>query len=193
MEHIAKKLRRWLAGTCCLLALCIFSISLFAQTATNDKQAILININGAIGPAVMDFVQRGIQKAAERNAQLIILRMDTPGGLGKSMRGIIRSILSSPVPVVTYVAPSGARAASAGTYIIYASPVAAMAPGTNLGAATPVRVGMPGTSPPTPNAKAKKTKDTKAKTTLDRKAIEDASAYLRSLAQLHGRNVKWAD
>jgi len=179
-----------------------------AISVKNSSTAILIDINGGIGPAIADYIGRGIQKAMKERAELVVIRMDTPGGLDKSMRVIIKSILSSSVPVVTYVAPSGARAASAGTYILYASHVAAMAPGTNLGAATPVSLGgspSPGKiKPPTEkdNAKDKKnnkSKKAKAKTgaapkdAKTSKAINDAVAYIRSLAQLRGRNVEWAE
>jgi membrane-bound serine protease (ClpP class) len=169
--------------------------------------AVLLTLDGAVSPATADYAVRGIRKAAEQGAALVVLRMDTPGGLDTSMRQIIREILAAPLPVVAYVGPSGARAASAGTYILYASHIAAMAPGTNLGAATPVQIGMPGSEPDqTPRdkdrKKDKKANDGKAEDekdppsqqgTLTRKQIHDAAAYIRSLAQLRGRNAEWGE
>jgi membrane-bound serine protease (ClpP class) len=143
--------------------------------------ALVLDVNGAISPAMADYVVHGLKAAAEQHAELVILEMDTPGGLDSAMRDIIKGILASPVPVVTYVAPSGARAASAGTYILYASHIAAMAPATNVGAATPIQL-MGGNSP-TP---------AEPKTAEERKILNDAVAYIRGLAMERGRNPDWA-
>ena len=156
---------------------------------------MLLEIDGAIGPATGDYIMRGLEKAANESAYLVVLRMNTPGGLDSAMRDIVQAILASPVPVVSYVSPSGARAASAGTYILYASHVAAMAPGTNLGAATPVQIGGGGL-PGLPGGKKDNDSDETAEKTPDamqHKVINDATAYLRSLAQLRSRNQEWAE
>ena len=148
----------------------------------------VLGIDDAIGPASADYLIRNLEQAKAQGAQLVVLRLDTPGGLDSAMRLMIKAILASPVPVVSYVAPSGARAASAGTYILYASHVAAMAPGTNLGAATPVQMGgLPGAP------KDDKAKPSDAEQTLARKQVNDATAYIRGLAQLRGRNADWAE
>jgi membrane-bound serine protease (ClpP class) len=175
---------------------------------------VILSVQDAIGPATSDYVEKGIRHANEQNAALVILEMDTPGGLDTSMRDIIQAILMSPVPVATFVHPQGARAASAGTYILYASHIAAMAPATNLGAATPVAIGggspisLP--DPPKPDAGAEQPEDTGQSgdtedrdpatdesiapgNASERKAINDAVAYIRSLAERRGRNVEWAE
>lgn len=147
-----------------------------------------------IGPASADFIGRGLEKAAETDARLVVIELDTPGGLDTSMRQIIKAILASPVPVATFVAPEGARAASAGTYILYASHIAAMAPATNLGAATPVSIGgAPGGSEPPGTEEKDKTSSGGNADAMSRKMTNDAAAYIRSLAELRGRNADWAE
>jgi membrane-bound serine protease (ClpP class) len=162
------------------------------------QRAIILNIDGVIGPAIANYVLRELRTVTPETG-LIVLRMNTPGGLDTSMREIVSGILASAVPVATYVAPNGARAASAGTYIAYASAIAAMAPGTNIGAATPVQFGsspfFPGGKPEQPSARKNgQEKGTVAESadTESRKAINDAEAYIRSLADLNGRNADWA-
>ncbi|WP_404993571.1 NfeD family protein [Cupriavidus pauculus] len=152
----------------------------------------VIAVKGAIGPASASFAVRGIEQAQQHGAQLIVLEMDTPGGLDKSMRDIIQAILASPVPIATYVYPGGARAASAGTYILYASHIAAMAPGTNLGAASPVAIGIGGAQPETAPGPSPASAPA-AQDTMTRKQMHDASAYIRGLAQLRQRNAEWAE
>lgn len=198
-------LSKWhrLAFTLCLSLL--FCTPINAAQYSIDKIRVL-TIKGAIGPATNDYISRGITGAVTDTVDLIVIRMDTPGGLDKSMRSIIQAILESDIPIATYVTPHGARAASAGTYILYASHVAAMAPATNLGAATPIQIGaptMPGT-PKKPTPDSEQTQDDNAKskaqdapndalTTLERKQINDAIAYIRGLAELHHRNIEWAE
>ena len=154
--------------------------------------AFVIDVDGAIGVGTAFNLRNGLEEARKRNASLVILRMDTPGGLVSATRDIIKLILSSPIPVAVYVAPTGARAASAGTFMAYAAHVAAMAPGTHLGAATPVSVG----SPLTPTQKDQKDGGDKKPGTragMQDKILNDAVAYIRSLAQLRGRNADWAE
>lgn len=146
----------------------------------------IVPLEGAIGPASAHFVRRAIERAAKDGAPLVIVQLDTPGGLDTSMRELIKAILASPISVVVYVAPSGARAASAGTFILYAAHIAAMAPGTNVGAASPVSIGAPAAAPA--DKDGKKTEDT-----MTRKVTNDAVAYIRGLAQMRGRNADWAE
>ncbi|HZD52070.1 MAG TPA: nodulation protein NfeD, partial [Woeseiaceae bacterium] len=162
----------------------------------------------ALGVATAEYIIGGIEEAQERNAKLIIIRMDTPGGLVEPMRDIVQAILGSGVPVATYVSPNGARAASAGTYILLASHVAAMAPTTHLGAASPVSLGGGGpptepAEPPTPEQPpagggeeapdGHNAKPPQPSTTMERKVMNDAVAYIRGLANAHGRNADWAE
>ena len=193
------------------------------DTAKQDGFARLLTLEGIVGPASADYLVQGIEEAADEGAGAILIRIDTPGGLDTSMREIIRAILRSPVPVVAWVGPDGARAASAGTYIVYASHVAAMAPATNLGAATPVAVGggLPGRPGSTPRDEAdgsggagspardpsrpdaagegaseppaRPARGRDGRTASERKAVNDAVAYIRALAETRGRNADWAE
>src|SRR4029077_14138086 len=159
------------------------------------QRALLLEIDGIIGPPIADYIVHELGAAKPDQVQLIIVRLNTPGGLDTSMRQIISAILASPVPVATYVAPNGARAASAGTYIAYASAIAAMAPGTNIGAATPVQlVGNPVPSDRNQQKEQKQqeTKPGEPAGAETRKAVNDAVAYIRSLAALNDRNANWA-
>ena len=175
---------------CCLLFAVLLTPSMaFAETV------VVAEIHGAISPASADYFLRALDQARTTQASLLVLKLDTPGGLDSSMRKIIRGILASPVPVATFVAPSGARAASAGTYILYASHLAVMAPGTNLGAATPVAISIGGESGKATAGKNPGKGEDQAPTgsAEERKAMQDAAAYIRSLAQLRGRNAVWAE
>jgi membrane-bound serine protease (ClpP class) len=186
-----------------------------AMEGEAERTAIVLDVQGPIGPATRDFVSRSLETAAQRNAELVIIRMDTPGGLDASTRDIVKDILNSPVPVATYVAPAGARAASAGTYILYASHVAAMSPATNVGAATPVAIigGAPGQDKEGQGGKGalkKKQQDDDSESAEDaetedktpaqapsdammKKAVNDSVAYIRGLAEKRGRNAAWAE
>lgn len=188
------------AVVCILVCLVCLPILLQADgTKANNGQTVqVIRIRGPIGPATADFIAEAFQTAQSRKAALIVLTLDTPGGLSDSMRSIIRSILEAPVPVAGYVFPSGSRAASAGTYILYACHIAAMAPGTNLGAATPIQIGgglpLPGQKERPPGEdQAPSPEHAGSRDAMTAKMVNDAAAYIRSLAQMRGRNAEWAE
>lgn len=201
-----RALRHASVGLLCTAGLGLW-LAAAGQPESPTRLVTLLQVQDAIGPATSDFIRKGIAHASEQNAMLVILEMDTPGGLDTAMREIIQAILASPVPVVTYVSPQGARAASAGTYILYASHVAAMAPATNLGAATPVAIGAPAAPEEEPeaadgddapeDAESESSEPARAApepaTASERKAINDAVAYIRSLAERRGRNSDWAE
>ena len=185
-----------------LLFVALQLVFLSALAQTDEKSSKQINtivqleIQDAIGPATSDYIERSMDKSIESGAYAILITMDTPGGLDTSMRQIIKKIIASPIPVITYVTPGGARAASAGTYILYASHIAAMAPGTNLGAATPVQIigsDTPLLDKKKPDKADSETESTPPENAMAHKAVNDAVAYIRSLANMHGRNADWAE
>ena len=202
-----------------LLVLTIVSLQFVASAAKAEGTAIVLDLEGALGVATAEYIIGGIEQAEEQGANLVIIRMDTPGGLVSPMRDIVQAILGSEVPVVTYVSPGGARADSAGTYILLASHVAAMAPTTHLGAATPVSLTGDDMSPGEP-AKPESTSDESEEsgeeesdqssdeqsdesagdeqdnapsTAMERKVLNDSISYIRGLAEAHGRNADWAE
>jgi membrane-bound serine protease (ClpP class) len=215
---MSRAVRGRFAPAVLLLALCSATAATAAPpppAATSaGGTAALLEIHGPIGPATSRYVVHGLEAARHDGSRLVVLELDTPGGLDSSMRDIIQAILASPIPVVSYVSPPGARAASAGTYILYASHVAAMAPATNLGAATPVSIGgEPEPAPPSapvpgPIAPKERKDNPPANSppgapgeaappapgsTMERKVVNDAVAYIRGLAELRGRNAEWAE
>jgi membrane-bound serine protease (ClpP class) len=205
----------------CLLALCAATLVLVtavvAQEEAPDQSgietqpgtALLLRIDAAISPATADYILEGIELAAVEGYPVVVLEIDTPGGLDSAMRDIIKGILASPVPVITYVSPAGSRAASAGTYMLYASHIAAMNPTSNLGAATPVQIGGSAPQPPKLPGNEQATEQDTDKDAVDNetdnkpaeppadamkaKMVNDAVAYIKGLAELRGRNVEWAE
>lgn len=163
------------------------------SAAPAGSHALVVSIDTAVGPAASRQVELGLEQAAREGSVVVVLRLDTPGGLDSSTREIVRAVLASPVPVLGFVGPPGARAASAGTFILYASHLAAMAPGTNLGAATPVPLGGGGASPSRPGASAPASAADDLQGAGSDKAVNDAVAYIRSLADLRRRNADWAE
>ncbi|MGH8495226.1 MAG: NfeD family protein [Gammaproteobacteria bacterium] len=208
-------MKKLIAALCCAgcLAAGLSGAQQTGDEASAQPRGVLLEIRGAIGPATSDYIVRGIDAAEAGDAQLVILEMDTPGGLDSAMRDIIKKILASRIPVATYVHPSGSRAASAGTYILFASHIAAMAPATNLGAATPVQIGgapapaddderpadedRDGTAGDEPavedGAERGQTDVPQPDNAMERKAVNDAVAYIRGLANRHDRNADWAE
>lgn len=191
-------LARCFASAALALATLVFALAVPATPqAQAPSRVLMTEISGVIGVATVRQVSRAIDQAQDQKAAVLIVRLDTPGGLVTSTRDLIQRIVASPVPVVVYVSPSGARAASAGTFLVYASHIAAMAPGTSIGAATPVQIGgVPGLPEPRQTDPAKEERNasaTKPRTAAEQKAMNDVVALLRSLAQLRGRNAEWAE
>ncbi|WP_194438948.1 NfeD family protein [Vibrio fluminensis] len=182
---------------------CTFFLTFLLSSTVFAQTVWIVPVKGAIGPATSDYISREIELAQTSGISLVILKMDTPGGLDSAMRDIIRAITTSSVPVATWVGPSGARAASAGTYILLASHIASMAKATNLGASTPVQIGGASPAKPSDDASNDDTSDSAspvenqdkvpAKTAMEKKVINDAKAYIKGLAKLHGRNAEWAE
>jgi membrane-bound serine protease (ClpP class) len=180
------------------------TLGLMAICAAAAAPVTVLKVQDAIGPASADYMVRAIRKAGETGAPMVVIELDTPGGLDTSMRQVIQAILAAPVPVAVYISPQGSRAASAGTYILYAAHVAAMAPATTLGAATPVAIGMPGSDrrPPGKGDEGKRSdKPAPASSApaealgdaMTAKQVHDAAAFIRGLAQLRERNAAWAE
>jgi membrane-bound serine protease (ClpP class) len=197
-----RSFKRWrLAGWAgLLLAAAGWSLAAGNGTGAATRTGTLLPVSGAIGPATSDYFVRKLREAQAGGTDLVVVTIDTPGGLDTAMRDMIQAILASEVPVIAYVSPSGARAASAGTYLVYASHLAAMAPATNLGAATPVQIGGPAPAarpsgkPSDGDVDAKDGEAAPAPgSAMERKALNDSIAYIRGLAELRGRNVEWAE
>ncbi len=185
----------------CLLLFLANKIRSAEEMPTAEPHVAVFTLSGAIGPATSDYLMRSMDEARAQGASLFLIKMDTPGGLDAATRDIIKAILASDIPVITYVHPAGGRAASAGTYILYASHIAAMAPSTTLGAATPVSLGAPGLpSMPQQEEQDKKEDEGESEkdvmspgTAMERKVLNDSIAFIRGLAKRHGRNEQWAE
>ncbi len=162
-----------------ILIVLLLAVSIGARAQTGGSRVDVLTVKGTINPVLTDYISRGIEQAEETGATAVVIQMDTPGGLDTAMRDIIQSIINARVPVVVYVSPAGARAASAGAYITLSAHVAVMAPNTNIGSATPVALGSEG--------------EAQMSEEMKRKVINDAIAYIRDLASRHGRNAEWAE
>lgn len=203
-----RNLRLFFLTSLLLLGLAGSLGGLLASTPESQAErgtAVLLTVKGAITPATLDYLERGLRKAEQENAEILILKLDTPGGLDSTTRDIISLFLNSNTPVATWVAPSGARAASAGTYMLYGSHVAAMASATHLGSATPVSMGggLPGEEASDDSQKddareeeaeaQEEEQQRQGSSAMERKVLEDAVSYIKNLANRHGRNAEWAE
>ena len=192
--------RYWRASTL-VQGLCLSGFLLLGVSQVTANEVRVLTIEGAIGPATAHHINQALEKAAEDDVELVVVKLDTPGGLVDSLRAIVQDILSSPVAVCTYVAPNGARAASAGTYLSYASHISAMCPVSNIGSSTPVSMspvpnsvpGIPGSTDSPDDSEEIDQEETNGTTAMDQKILEDSVAYIKSLAELRGRNMEWAE
>lgn len=167
--------KKFIFHTVAILLIVLFAAFLSHSAENKKSEVVVITVDGVINPVAAEYIGKSIKKASEINAEALIIELDTPGGLDTSMRTIVKDIIGSSVPVVVYVSPSGARATSAGVFITMAAHIAAMSPGTTIGAAHPVAIGE------------------KMDNAVAEKAVSDAAAYIRSIAEQRGRNIQWAE